>query len=81
MKNFYDIKTKLNLIKYGSLISLIISLTLFINNKTKILGIIICISTLVFEWRFYRCPNCKDPLDPRINIDKKPYCPYCGKNI
>lgn len=81
MKKDYDFKTKLKLIKYSSLISLIISVTLFINNNTKILAIIILICALLFEWRFYRCPNCKASLDSRINIYKNPHCPHCGKII
>lgn len=81
MKINYDIKKRLVLIKYSSLLLLIISSKFIILDKYIVLGSAMLITTLLFEWLCYRCPYCKKSLDSRVSVKENFYCPYCGKKL
>ena len=41
-------------------------------------GGILLLGGLTVMWRFYRCPECKRPLDLRLPLREMEYCPSCG---
>ncbi len=80
MKRIIKSKEMLLIIRNISLVVLIIAAG-FIAFNARLIGISLVLISLFCEWRFYRCPTCNKALDPRINIDKNPYCPHCGEKI
>lgn len=64
-----------------TLVILIISVGFIAFDQTRFIGGILALTSLVLEWRLYRCPYCNKALDPRLEIEKDPYCPHCGKKI
>ncbi|VCT84709.1 hypothetical protein CNEONATNEC25_02309 [Clostridium neonatale] len=80
MKYFKEFRKNLILIKRISTILIIIDVLFIIFGKIGI-ALTVAIIDLLFEWKFYRCPYCKNGLDPRQNFDKDQYCPHCGDKI
>lgn len=81
MKKMIDFKRSLKKIKVIILALLAVSSLLIVFDKVRYIGIIMVIVLLIAEWKWYRCLNCKESLDPRMNIDENTYCPRCGKKI
>lgn len=81
MKVNFESKKGLKWVRRASFVGFLISAILFSNEKTRILGVILVFASLIFGWRFYRCPSCGRALDSRVDIDRDPYCPHCGQRI
>ena len=80
MKDLDEFKKNIKLIKRIGIVLSIIGLLFIIFNKIAI-AVVIIIIDLLFQWKFYICPYCKNGLDPRQDFDDNHYCPHCGERI
>lgn len=78
-----SIKTKKTLkqIKASSFGLLIIAVSFIAFGDFYLIGVVLVLSALLIEWKFYRCPHCNRSLDPRMPLNIDTHCPNCGKKI
>ena len=72
---------KLRMISYTGFAILMVAAAFVAFRENYVMGIIVMILSFWFEWRYYRCPHCETPLDIRMKLNERTYCPECGKVI
>lgn len=76
-----NIIKKLRHISYLDITLLFIAAFVIISYRNYIIGFLIIACSIFIQWKFYRCPHCRESLDFRMKLNVDTHCPSCGHII
>lgn len=80
MENENIIK-RLRHISYLDIVLLLIAGFIIKSYHSYVIGFLIIAFSCFNQWKYYRCPHCKESLDLRLKLTKDTHCPSCGHII
>lgn len=76
-----NIIKRLRLISYLDISLLLIAGFVIKSYSSYIIGFLIIAISIFIQWKYYRCPHCKNSLDFRLKLNVDTHCPSCGHII